>query len=135
MEVSLPNFPHFILSVKLLPSVNLFCFSLKVSSQTVQRYCISVRSVKRNSRLDLSLCILPLSRFCLFDQKQTHSSRNILSGHQSQSQYTLNKDIGPHLFPILPLTLSIDLIRVLSPINSHLTYQIWNWIPISGQYL
>jgi hypothetical protein len=83
VEVSHPNFPHFILSIKLLPSVNLFCLSLKVSSQTVQRYHISVWSVKKNSSLDLSLCILPLSRFCLFDQKQTHSSRNILSGHQN----------------------------------------------------
>ena len=41
----------------------------------------------------------------------------------------------PHPSSILHSTLSIDLIRVQSPSNSHLTYQIWNWIPIPGQYL
>ena len=50
-----PQFPPLSFqSVTVATSDNLLCFSLKVSSQTVQKSCISVWSVKGNSRLSHS---------------------------------------------------------------------------------
>ena len=107
-----------LLSVKLLPVTIYSVFLQKVSSQTVQRYCISVWSVKGNSRLSHSHTAYSSSQSEVFRILPSRLRRKISHlgfSYLFISVCSVYTNWEPHLSPTPSPTLSIDLTRVQSP--------------------